>query len=154
MHWHCRGEAAEVWQIYIVDNVTPIVWGHGWSEPLGNLGEGHPSTCRYAGASWQHPTQCPSQSNIWGYCHGPELSLQRPLAGSRLPVTTESQAPAGPHVATRIHNGHWAVSPLRLGLPEHLIQREAACAFIDGARDQDMKQHLMGGKRSLDETLN
>jgi hypothetical protein len=41
-----------------------------------------------------------------------------------------------------------------LGLPEDFIQREAACAFIDRARDQDMKQRLlMRGKRSLDETL-
>jgi hypothetical protein len=40
-------------------------------------------------------------------------------------------------------------------LPEDFIQREAACAFIDRARDQDMKQHLlMVGKRSLDEALN
>jgi hypothetical protein len=34
-------------------------------------------------------------------------------------------------------------------LPENFIQMEAACTFIDGARDQDMKQYfLMAGKRS------
>lgn len=33
--------------------------------------------------------------------------------------------------------------------------REAACAFIYRAGDQDVKQHLlMGGKRTLDEALN
>jgi hypothetical protein len=40
-------------------------------------------------------------------------------------------------------------------LPGDFIVREAACAFIYRAGDQDVKQHLlMGGKRTLDEALN
>jgi hypothetical protein len=39
--------------------------------------------------------------------------------------------------------------------PEDLIQREAACTFVDRLKDQDMKQHLlMGGERSLSEAHN
>jgi hypothetical protein len=41
------------------------------------------------------------------------------------------------------------------GFPEDFIQKKAACTFIDGLKDQDMKQHLlMGGERSLSEALN
>jgi hypothetical protein len=41
------------------------------------------------------------------------------------------------------------------GFPEDFIQGEAACTFVDGLKDQDMKQHLlMGGERSLSEALN
>jgi hypothetical protein len=46
---------------------------------------------------------------------------------------------------------HWAP----VGLPQDFIQREAACSFVDGVKDWDVKQHLLsGGERSLNEALN
>lgn len=41
------------------------------------------------------------------------------------------------------------------GLPRNFIQREAACAFVDGVRDHDVKQLLLIiNKRSLNEAIN
>jgi hypothetical protein len=39
-------------------------------------------------------------------------------------------------------------------LPKDFIQREAACAFVDGVKDWNVKQHhLVGGERSCSEAL-
>jgi hypothetical protein len=42
-----------------------------------------------------------------------------------------------------------------LVVPEHYIRKAAAHGFMDGMRDRDMKQQLLvGGERTLSETLN
>jgi hypothetical protein len=41
-----------------------------------------------------------------------------------------------------------------LGQPVDFIDREAVLAFADGVREREVKQHLMGGYRSLNEALN
>jgi hypothetical protein len=46
---------------------------------------------------------------------------------------------------------HWAL----VGLSQYNIQREAACAFFEWVRDQEvMKQLHVGGDRMLNEALN
>jgi hypothetical protein len=76
-------------------------------------------------------------------------SWQQPTA------TIKSQKPVEWQVATKSHSSYQADGPLVLvRLPEGLIQREAAYAFINELKSWNIKHLLMGSLRSLNEALN
>jgi hypothetical protein len=65
-----------------------------------------------------------------------EELLRRPPAGNGLPVSTMRNKPV-----------HEFAS-------EDFIQRKAACAFVDGVKDQEVKLYITGSDSSLSKTLN
>jgi hypothetical protein len=111
-HYH-RCETIYVGWIHILDITSPPVRGHDWSQRLGRPWESHKSLRCYGGASYWHPTKCPSRSDIvemskehhrnhhLAAVYRPQLKARTQLRGKPL---------------QKLCRNHWAPVPLGLCL--------------------------------------
>jgi len=149
-------ETTEIRLRNILGSIPPTVWRRGSPKLLDTKRESCSSFKCVTGTSCWHPSHHGGRGDVrgnrWG-TSGPFLRQQ--LAAeyqSRLKTGVQTSGELLQHFDAAVEQ---VTHQVLVGLPVAFIKKEASHTFIDGIRDQKVKQHLlMGGDWILNKALN